>query len=94
MLSRAEIFPAGVAGLTTRLINLSTGIRVRVVESGPLDGPPVVMLHGWGASLYMFRHALGVAPQRGFRDDCGRSARLRAVRSSAWRPDRIPSTPI
>jgi pimeloyl-ACP methyl ester carboxylesterase len=25
------------------------------------------MLHGWGASLYMFRHALALLPQHGFR---------------------------
>ena len=25
------------------------------------------MLHGWGASLYMFRHALAMLPPRGFR---------------------------
>ena len=60
MLSAAEIYPAGVAGVTTRMIDLSTGVRVRVVESGPSSGPPIVMLHGWGASLYMFRHALAL----------------------------------
>ena len=83
MLSPAEIFPAGVAGLTTRLIDLSTGIRVRVVESGPRDGPPVIMLHGWGASLYMFRHALALLPPARLSRDCRRSSRLRAVRSSS-----------
>ena len=41
MLSPAEIYPAGVAEVTTRMIGLSTGIRVRVAESGHPDGPPV-----------------------------------------------------
>ena len=52
------MYPAGERNVATRLIVLETGIRVRVAESGPRDGTAVVMLHGWGASLYMFRHAL------------------------------------
>ena len=28
---------------------------------------PVVMLHGWGASLYMYRHALDRLPRPGLR---------------------------
>ena len=67
MLSLAEIYPAGVAGVTTRMIALSTGVRVRVAESGRGNSAPVLMLHGWGASLYMFRHALALLPQHGFR---------------------------
>ncbi len=39
------------------MVTLSTGVRVRVAESGPKNGPPVLLLHGWGASLYMYRHA-------------------------------------
>lgn len=66
MLSAAEIYPAGAAGVTTRMVQLSTGVRVRIAETGPVDGPPVIMLHGWGASLYMFRHALALLPQHGF----------------------------
>jgi pimeloyl-ACP methyl ester carboxylesterase len=67
MLSLAEIYPAGVAGVTTRTIRLSSGVHVRVSESGPRHGPPVLMLHGWGASLFMFRHALALLPAHGFR---------------------------
>jgi len=40
---------------------------LRIAESGPSDGRPVVMLHGWGASLYMFRHALDRFPRAGIR---------------------------
>jgi pimeloyl-ACP methyl ester carboxylesterase len=49
------------------MVALSSGVRVRVAESGPADGSPVVLLHGWGASLYMFRHALALLPSSGFR---------------------------
>jgi len=66
-LSPEEMFPARAAGVTAREVTLSTGVRVRVAESGPTDGAPVVMLHGWGASLYTFRHALEAFPAQGFR---------------------------
>ncbi|HEY5062759.1 MAG TPA: alpha/beta fold hydrolase [Gemmatimonadaceae bacterium] len=57
-LSPAEMYPASERGVVARIIVLESGIRVRVAESGPQNGTPVVMLHGWGASLYMYRHAL------------------------------------
>lgn len=66
-LSPAELYPAGVPGVATRIVALSTGVHVRVAESGPPGGKPVVMLHGWGASLYMFRHALALLPAFGIR---------------------------
>src|SRR5437899_11106762 len=67
LLSPAEIFPAGIPGISTRMLALSTGVRVRIAESGPRDGVPVIMLHGWGASLYMYRHALALLPPHGVR---------------------------
>jgi 4,5:9,10-diseco-3-hydroxy-5,9,17-trioxoandrosta-1(10),2-diene-4-oate hydrolase len=66
-LSPSELFPAGLSTITTRNHALSTGVTLRVLESGPADGLPVVMLHGWGASAYMYRHALDLLPGRGMR---------------------------
>lgn len=66
-LSPAELYPARAQGVTTRLIQLDTGVRIRVAESGPDTGMPVICVHGWGASLYMFRHALEMLGPRGFR---------------------------
>lgn len=40
---------------------------MRVTERGPATAPPIVMLHGWGASLYMYRHALEMLPALGSR---------------------------
>jgi pimeloyl-ACP methyl ester carboxylesterase len=62
-----QLYPAGVAGVSARFITLSTGVRVRVAERGPPDGRPVLMLHGWGASLYMYRHAFDMLPPHGVR---------------------------
>ena len=66
-LSPAEVFPAGHPDISARDVRLSTGVSLRVLESGPPRGQPVVMFHGWGASAYMFRHALTLLPPRGLR---------------------------
>ncbi|MEO6877087.1 MAG: alpha/beta hydrolase [Gemmatimonadaceae bacterium] len=66
-LSPSEIYPAGVADVDTRFLQLSTGLGVRVAERGPQQGEPVIMLHGWGASLYMWRHAFQLLPPYGIR---------------------------
>ncbi len=39
-------------------MSLSTGIALRVVEAGPPDGRPLVLVHGWGVSAYLWRHQL------------------------------------
>jgi pimeloyl-ACP methyl ester carboxylesterase len=61
------MYPAGIPGVTTRTLRLATGVSVRVAESGAADSPPIVFIHGWGASLYTFRHALDLLPAAGFR---------------------------
>lgn len=66
-LSPTELFPAGLPSVSARYLTLSSGVCVRIVESGPAHGQPVVMLHGWGASAYMYRHALELLPPRGVR---------------------------
>jgi pimeloyl-ACP methyl ester carboxylesterase len=52
------MYPTGVSSLRTRMVPLSTGLRVRVLESGAPDGEPLVLIHGWGACVYTFRHLL------------------------------------
>jgi pimeloyl-ACP methyl ester carboxylesterase len=61
------MFPAFAPHIAVRTVALRSGVRLRIAESGPSDGRPVVMLHGWGASLYMFRHALDRFPRDGIR---------------------------
>jgi pimeloyl-ACP methyl ester carboxylesterase len=61
------MFPASAPNIAARMVTLRSGVRLRIAESGPSDGAPVVMLHGWGASLYMYRHALERFPRLGLR---------------------------
>jgi pimeloyl-ACP methyl ester carboxylesterase len=60
-------YPAGHPGLTARFVTLADGLRVRVVETGPADGAPVLLLHGWACSAYSYRHQLPALARAGFR---------------------------
>jgi pimeloyl-ACP methyl ester carboxylesterase len=66
-LATSELFPAGDRDISVRMLKLSTGVNVRVAESGPPTGKPLVMIYGWGGSLYMFRHGLRLLPPLGIR---------------------------
>lgn len=66
-LSPDEMYPAGISSVVARRLRLRSGIQIRVLESGPRDGTPAVLLHGWGASSYSFRHALALLPRQGIR---------------------------
>ena len=50
-----QIFPAGVRGVRVEHVTLSDGLSVRLAESGATDAQPVLLVHGWGASIYMWR---------------------------------------
>jgi pimeloyl-ACP methyl ester carboxylesterase len=53
-----SMFPAGRADLRSRFLDLRSGLRVRLVESGESGAPLVVMVPGWGCSAYVFRENL------------------------------------
>ena len=58
-----EVFPAGTPYRTTeRLVN---GLGLRLIDTG--TGPAVVFIHGFGASLYAWRHQLGPVLEAGHR---------------------------
>jgi pimeloyl-ACP methyl ester carboxylesterase len=61
------MFPAGVRGVRVRWVTLANGLRLRVAESGDAQAPAVVLLHGWGASLYMWRDWLAPLAAAGWR---------------------------
>jgi pimeloyl-ACP methyl ester carboxylesterase len=44
-----------VQGVHARFVTLSNGVAVRIAESGAEGATPVLLVHGWGASLYMWR---------------------------------------
>lgn len=50
-----EWWPAGSADVTASHIALETGVTVRVVSAGAMDGEPVVLVHGWGIHSYLWR---------------------------------------
>jgi pimeloyl-ACP methyl ester carboxylesterase len=61
------MFPAGVEGIRTRRVTLASGLSLRVAEAGSPAAPPVLLLHGWAASLYMWRDWFAPLAAAGFR---------------------------
>lgn len=55
-LDPAEMFPAGRADVRVHWVTLGSGLRLRVAESGRPDAPVMLLVHGWGASIYMWRN--------------------------------------
>lgn len=49
------------------MLELAGGERVRTVETGPPDGPLVVLVHGWGCSAYEWRANLPALGAVGWR---------------------------
>jgi pimeloyl-ACP methyl ester carboxylesterase len=54
------------AGATMTTFTTNDGVELSYQDSGPAgEGPPLVMLHGWGQTQAMFRHQFaGLAPGR------------------------------
>ena len=68
-LSPSEVFPARSRDISARIVSLRNGVRVRVVEGGAttVGAHPALLLHGWGASAYSFRHAFDRLGGQGMR---------------------------
>jgi pimeloyl-ACP methyl ester carboxylesterase len=66
-LPSGEMFPGGDSAYRVSFPQLRSGLRVRVIERGEAESPPVVFLHGWGCSVYIFRHNLPAIADAGFR---------------------------
>jgi len=66
-LSPDEMFPAGDPAYRVSFPRLRSGLKVRVVERGDPDSPPVVFVHGWGCSVYVFRFNMPALDEAGFR---------------------------
>jgi pimeloyl-ACP methyl ester carboxylesterase len=62
-----EMFPAGDPGYRVHYPRLRSGISIRAVERGDPNDPPVLMVHGWGCSAYIFHDNLPAISAAGFR---------------------------
>ena len=60
------MWPARESAVEARTITSAAG-PLRVVASGPASGAPVLMLHGWGASVYSYRHTIRALAEAGYR---------------------------
>src|SRR3990170_4445058 len=63
----SEIFPAGLPQYRTSFLTLRSGLAVRAIESGDPKGAPVVLVPGWGCSVYAFRHTMPDLAKAGYR---------------------------
>jgi pimeloyl-ACP methyl ester carboxylesterase len=61
------MFPAGRDDIAVRWLGLRSGIKVRAIEAGPAGGSPVVLIHGWGCSVFTFHRTIGPLADAGFR---------------------------
>jgi pimeloyl-ACP methyl ester carboxylesterase len=66
-LSPGEMFPAGDPAYRVSFPRLRSGLKVRVIERGDPQSAPVVLVHGWGCSVYVFRRNIHALADGGFR---------------------------
>jgi pimeloyl-ACP methyl ester carboxylesterase len=67
ILSPGEMFPAGDPAYRVSYARLESGIKIRVVERGEPGAPPVLLVHGWGCTAYVFRLNMSALAHAGFR---------------------------
>ena len=48
-------------------MELANGLGLRVLESGPPGGTPLLLLHGWAISAYLWRHNISALAAAGYR---------------------------
>ena len=67
ILGPGEMFPAGEPAYRVSFPRLKSGLKIRVVERGDAAAPPVVLVHGWGCTAYVFRLNMPPLAAAGFR---------------------------
>ena len=67
VLTPGEMFPAGDAAYRVSFPRLRSGLKVRVVERGNPTSAPILFVHGWGCSVYVFRRNMPALADAGFR---------------------------
>lgn len=66
-LSPGEMFPAGDQAYRVTYPRLRSGLTVRAVERGDPESRPILFVHGWGCSVYVFRRNMPELAEAGFR---------------------------
>ncbi len=66
-LAAEAMYPAHDPSARAYWVSLSSGERVRVVETGDPAAPPVLLLHGWGCSAFAWRYIAGPLAAAGWR---------------------------
>jgi pimeloyl-ACP methyl ester carboxylesterase len=61
------MFPAGEPAYRVTFLTLRSGERVRVIETGPVAGHPVVCVGGWACSAWDFHRTLPALAAAGYR---------------------------
>jgi pimeloyl-ACP methyl ester carboxylesterase len=61
------MFPAGRADIRVARHTLPDGVALRIAEAGAPSGEPVLLVHGWGASIYMWRDWFAPLASAGYR---------------------------
>ena len=54
-----------IGGITHRDVQAGA-LRMHLVEAGPPDGPPVLVLHGWPQHWYQWRHQIPALAEAGY----------------------------
>jgi pimeloyl-ACP methyl ester carboxylesterase len=67
ILGPGEMFPAGDPAYRVSFPRLRSGLKVRVVERGEKTSPPVLLVHGWGCTAYVFRYNMPALAAAGYR---------------------------
>ena len=63
----SEWFPAGRPDIDVLDVSLADGTRQRVLAAGHESGLPVLLLHGWAVSAYLWRHNIAPLAEAGYR---------------------------
>src|SRR3954462_11617102 len=61
------LWPATASGITSRMVTLASGLHARVVEAGPADGAPVLLVHGWACTAFSWRRQMPALAAAGHR---------------------------
>lgn len=61
------MYPAGESRIRVKYVTLPDGVTVRVLESIPDQKDAVLLVHGWGGSVYSFAETIPAVAAAGYR---------------------------